>query len=165
MVQKAHNGPSPGWSIEGLTTSPQPAAPLLTPSNHLNGIHTFRWRHKEDKLSQVSNLSSSWGLSRPSWYLCVYNYLCLTLAITHYPICLPALVMDEASYISHTHTVRQSHSRSFMRASGPSNKSPVFNSQWEWGKEEGYSVWLDFAQTASVTMHFKKRKIYHAMWG
>lgn len=98
---------SPGWSAEGQTTSPQPAAPLLAPSNHVNVIHTFHWRHKEDKLSQVSNLSSSWGPSPSSWYLSDYNHLCLTLAVTHCLVCLPALVMDEASYISHPHTHSQ----------------------------------------------------------
>lgn len=133
---------------EGQTTSPQPAVPLLAPSNQVNSIHTFHWRYKEDKLSQVSDLSPSWGLLPLSWYLSI----CLTLAFTHCLVCLPQLVMDEPSYISHTHT--QSHSRSFMRASGLSNKSPVFSSQREWGKEEDYSVWLDFAQTGSVAMHF-----------
>lgn len=105
---------SPGRSAEGQTTSPQPAAPLLAPSNHVNGIHTFHWRHKEDKLSQVSNLSSSWGLSPSSWYLSDYNHLCLNLAITHCLVCLLALVMDEASYISHTHTHSQTVTQSVI---------------------------------------------------
>lgn len=41
-----------------------------------------------------------------------------------------------------------------MRASGPTNKRPVFSSQRKWGKEEDYSVWLDFAQAGSATMCF-----------
>lgn len=87
-------------SAEGRTTSPQPAAP---PSNQVNGIH------KDDKLSQVSHLSSSWELSPLSWYLSICNEVRLTLAITYCLVCLPALVMDEPSYISHACTQSDSH--------------------------------------------------------
>lgn len=139
------------------TASPQPAAPPLAPSNQLNGVHTFHWRHKKkDKLSQVSNLSFSWGLSLLSCYLS----LSITMSVSPLPshtalsVCYRWLWMNPAIYLTLTLTVRQSHSRSFMRASGPSNKSPVFSSQRERGKEEDYSVWFNFAQAGSVTMRF-----------
>lgn len=136
---------------EGQTTSPQPAAPPLAPSNQLNGVHTLHWRHKEDKLSQVSNLSSSWGRSPSSGYLSVYNYLCLALAVTHCLVCPPAPVMDEAGHISHTHTQSDSHTVAHLWE----RLVRVIKAQCSAHREsEGCSVWLDSAPSGRVTMHF-----------
>lgn len=138
----------------------QPAAPPLAPSNQLNGIHTFHWRHKEDKLSQVSNLSP-----HEDYHPCPGTSLSITISVSPLPSHTALSVCSTSYgwtplYISRMHTVRQSHSWSFMRASGPSNKSPVFSSQADWGKEEDYSAWLDFALAGSVTMHFLDCEVF-----
>lgn len=76
---------------------------------------------QKKKPPQVSHLPTP---KRPS--LCSWIPSVCDSATTHSAVCLRAPVMDEADIYL---TLRQSHSCSFMRWSGLSNKSPVFKSE------------------------------------
>lgn len=127
-------------SAEGQATSPQPAALPLAPSNQVNGIHFTDVIKKINYHKLViyhphEDYRPCPGTS-PSLAKCVSP----SPSHTALSVCQHYLWMNPAIYLALTHTFRQSHSQSFVRASGPSNKSPVFGSQREWGKGGLFSV-------------------------
>lgn len=111
---------------------PPPPPPPLAPSNQLNGVHF------PDVIEKTNHHKLVINHTHEERHPCPGTSLPITKSTTHWLLCVR---MKPALYLRLAHSliqaVRRTDSRSFVRASARSNKSPVFSSRAQPGKEHG----------------------------